>query len=207
MLKYVPDYLSQREKTGLKAVWTALDHGLEISDSSSEVFVKIDTWTGELDFFTCHFAVVKRAYTAPADPRIDQFGWIRLGKMADPTRAKFRRFRLCWKDPSLHWIYAFEHQKWLARAKLNGHDLAFDVSAPEQLWDIVNDFQEDITVGVEEDWATLTAMDGCVQFASLLVLPDSWRQGVVSVVRHPASTWPEIPGCDFFPDELSELYG
>ncbi len=203
MLNYVPNYLSQGEKTGLRAVWTVLDHDLKGSNPSSEVFVKTDIWTDELDFFTSHFAVVKGGCTA-ADPRIDQVGWIRLGRVADPTRANYKRFRR-WKDPSLHWNYALKYQKWLACAK--GNDLGFDVSAPEQLWDIVGDFKEDIIAGVEEDWATLTANGGCVEFAYLQVLPDSWRQGVVSVVRHPASTWPDIPGCDFFADENYDLYG
>ena len=111
-----------------------------------------------------------------------------MGKVGDPTSAKVKRLECAWEEPSLRCTHAFDYQKWVGKVPPGPELIAFDVSAPVQLWDLVDYFRRDITEQMEEDWATLAGEDGCVHFAYLQVLPDTWAQRGFSVRSQPATT-------------------
>lgn len=172
MLKYVYDHMSQgKMKNELGAFCAALDRAVLSSNLSAEVFVKIDTHDAS-GLRVLHLAAVaKRTRSAASNRRIKHAGWIKLGKVAEPASAIVERLKCEWNNPWLKLIYAFVHQEWIGAFKSFFNFTEFDVTAPVQVWRLVASFKQDITEQAEDDWAALTADNGCVQFAHLQFLP------------------------------------
>ena len=142
-------------------------------DPNAEVFAKVVIYTDEEHYYCCHLAVVNRSCTGAGDARLEDEGWLNLGKVADPTSAKLKRLQRGWGRAALRGIHAFNYQKWAGKVSPDRGLIAFDVSVPVQLWDLVGYYKDDTRGHIEEDWATLTGVGGCVHFAHLQILPYS----------------------------------
>lgn len=163
--------LHSKINDGLNEILGALDRVEERCDPNDEVFAKIYIYTDEEHYYCCHLAVVKRSCTGADDARLEKEGWSTLGKVADHTSAKVKRLERDWGQGALRRIHAFKYQKWAGKVSPDRELIAFDVSVPVQLWDLVDYYKDDTTGHIEEDWATFTGVGGCVHFAYLQILP------------------------------------
>jgi hypothetical protein len=172
MLKYVYDQMSQgKMKDGLKEVCAALDKAVKHCNPNAEIFFRIDLWSSipaRPGLTLLHLAVVTPPRAAAGNWKNMRAGWISLGKVADPTTAIVERLRRHWYESNC--IYAFFHSIWVGT--VTNVPVPIEVSAPAQLWGLLQDYKGNVTEQMKVDWATLTEEDGSVDFAYLQVLPD-----------------------------------